>query len=252
MQDFKPLESADLKTAVAKYSPYLLEIRRRILMTLSVFLVAMIFGFIFYEKIIKALIGALNLSKVNIVFTSPFQFINLAISCGVATGLLFAFPLIVYQVLSFLRPALKRREFKMVVGLLPFSIILFVTGFLFGAFIMRWQIQIFLAQSESLGIGNVLDISRLLSMVLLTSALLGVGFQFPVILLLLMRLHLIKPHQLSKKRPWIYLGSFIFAILLPADSILADILLALPLIILFEITLILNRIFEKRKEAYVP
>ncbi len=115
---------------------------------------------------------------------------------------------------------------------------------------MKWQIQLFLTRSVSLDIGNVLDISRLLNTVLLTSVFMGIGFQFPIILLFLMHVGVIKRHNLSKQRPWIYLGSFIFAVLLPPDSILADILLALPLVILFELTLILNRILERRKIAY--
>src|SRR4029079_8509570 len=117
-----------------------------------------------------------------------FQFINLSISCALASGLIFTFPLILYQVLSFLKPALKGREFKMVVGFLPFSIILFVAGFFFGFLIMKWQILIFLSQSVSLGIGNILDITHLLSTVLLTSTLMGIGFQFPIVLLFLLRL----------------------------------------------------------------
>lgn len=161
------------------------------------------------------------------------------------------FPLLIYQFYSFLRPALRIKEYKMVVGFLPFSIALFLIGFSFGFLIMKWQIKIFLTQSVSLGIGNILDISRLLSTVLLTSIFLGIGFQFPIILLLLMRIGIIQHQQISKQRLWVYLGSFIFAVLLPADSILADIFITLPLILLFELTLILNRVFERKKLAPV-
>ncbi len=240
-------ESPELAAVIEKYSPFLKEARKRVLFTLAVFAVATIVGFTFYEKIIKFLIGALTLEGVNVVFTSPFQFINLAISCGVATGLVIVLPLFIAQVLLFLKPALREKEYKMLIRALPFSIILFAMGFSFGALIMKWQIQIFLARSVALGIGNVLDISRLLTTVLLTSILMGISFQFPIILLLLMRLGIIKHQQLAGKRLWIYLGSFVFAILLPADSILADILLSLPLIILFELTLLLNRLFGRRK-----
>lgn len=246
MEEFNPPGAAEIKAAVDKFSPYLAEIRRRIFITFGVLALTSIAGFVFYEKIIKFLIVALNLTGVNVVFTSPFQFINLAIACGVASGLIFTLPLIIYQLMSFIRPALKKREFKMVINLIPFSIILFIIGFLFGAGVMRWQIQIFLERSISLGIGSALDISRLLSVILITSTLMGVGFQFPVLLLLLMRLGLVKPNQIAKKRLWVYLGSVIFAILLPADSILADILLSLPLIILFEVTLLLNRIMARK------
>ena len=230
----------------SQYFPFLIDIRKRLLFALFVFAIATLVGFIFYERIIKFLIDILSLQGINIVFTSPFQFINLAISCGIATGLIFTFPILIYQILSFLKPALKEIEFKMIVRFLPFSIFLFLMGFSFGVFIMKWQIEIFLARSVSLEIGNILDISRLLSTVLLTSIFLGIGFQFPIIILLLLRLRILKHSNLSKKRLWIYLGSFLFAILLPADSILADILFALPLIILFEITLMLNRVLDKK------
>lgn len=224
-----------------------MEVRKRLFFVVSIFVIAMIVGFSFYEQIIRFLVNFLSLQGVNIVFTSPFQFINLAISSGVACGLIAAFPLIIAQFMSFMKPALRKGEYKLVLNMLPFSIFLFLVGFIFGAIIMKWQVQIFMDKSVTLGIGNVLDISRLLSVVLITSALMGVGFQFPVVLLMLMHFGVIKRNQLSKQRPWVYLGSFIFALFLPPDSILADFLLSLPLVILFEITLILNRIFEARR-----
>jgi len=244
-----PLASPELKAIIDKYSPFLIEARKRVFFTLFVFAASTLVGFVFYERIIKFLIDLLGLTGINLVFTSPFQYINLAIACGATTGLILSFPLLVAQVLFFLKPALREKEYKTVVGFLPFSLVLFLIGFAFGAFIMKWQIELFLAKSVSLGIGNILDISRLLTTVLLTSVFLGIGFQFPIVLLLLMRLGIIKRQQLAGGRKWVYLGSFLFAILLPADSILADVLLSLPLIILFEVTLIINRIFERKKNT---
>lgn len=233
---------------LAKFSPFLAEVKKRLLFTFYVFLLTTFIGFAIYEKIIKFLIDILNLRGINIVFTSPFQFINLAVACGVATGLVFAAPLLVYQLFSFLKPALKSREYKMIVGFLPVSVILFLIGFFFGAYIMKWQIEIFLASSVSLGIGNILDISRLLSMVLMTSVFIGLGFEFPIILLILLRLGIIKHGQLAKTRKWFYVAALLFAVLLPADSIVADIILALPLIMLFELALLANLLFGRKLE----
>lgn len=247
VENIQPFDSPELTAIINKYSPFLKEVRKRVFFTLAVFAVATIAGFIFYEKIIKFLIDFLSLEGINVVFTSPFQFINLAISCGIATGLVVVFPLFIAQTLSFLKPALRKKEYTMVVRFLPFSIILFLIGFTFGVLIMRWQIEIFLARSAALGIGNILDISRLLTTVLLTSVLMGIGFQFPIVLSALMRIGIIDHQQLGRKRPWVYLGSFIFTIFLPPDSVLADILLSLPLIILFELTLILDHIFRKKR-----
>ena len=245
--NIQPFDSPELTAIINKYSPFLAEVRKRLFFTLTVFAMATTAGFVFYEKIIKFLISALSLEGINVVFTSPFQFINLAISCGIATGVVVAFPLFIAQILSFLKPALKKKEYQIVVRFLPFSIMLFLIGFTFGALIMKWQIEIFLNRSVSLGIGNILDISRLLTTVLLTSALMGIGFQFPIVLLLALRLRLIDHQSLSGKRLWVYLGSFVFTLFLPPDSILADILLSLPLIVLFELTLILDSISTKKQ-----
>jgi len=247
VENIKALGSPEVKEALAKYSHFLIEARKRIIFTLIVFVLTTFVGFFFYEQIIKFLVDFLSLTGINIVFTSPFQFINLAISCGVATGIIFSFPLLIFQILSFLKPALRGKEYKTVTRLLPFSLILFALGFSFGVIIMKWQVQIFLDRAVSIGIGNILDISRLLSVVLLTSALMGIGFQFPVVLLLLLKINLITNSQLGRVRKWVYLGSFMFAVLLPPDSLLADILLSLPLIILYEITLILNKTFDGRR-----
>jgi len=241
VDNIKPPDFSELKEIAKKYSPFLAEAKKRIFFTLGVFIVATLVGFIFYENIIKFLISILSLEGINIVFTSPFQFINLSISCGIATGLVVVLPLLIGQILFYLIPALKKREYKMVLRFLPFSIILFLAGFALGAVVVKWQIEMFLDRSISLGIGNFLDISNLLTTMVITSVLMGISFQFPIALLILMRINMIDRRQLSKRRLWIYLGFFIFAILLPVDSILTDVLLTLPLIVLFELTLIFGK-----------
>lgn len=243
-------EFAEFRAILTKFAPFIKELKKRLFITLLIFGLSTVAGFVYYEKIISFLIDILSLRGINIVFTSPFQFINLAISCGAATGLILCFPLLITQVLFFLKPALKNIEYRAIVLLLPFSIILFVVGFLFGAYMMKWQIELFLASSQSIGIGNVLDITKLLSTVLLTSSFMGIGFQFPIFMLILLRLGILKIPQLTRVRSWIYLGALIFAILLPIDSILADFLLALPIVLLFEATLIFARMWgTKTKES---
>jgi sec-independent protein translocase protein TatC len=247
VEDIKPIDSSNFSEIIGKFSPYFKEARKRVVFTLSAFVAATLIGFVSYEKIIKFLVGTLSLEGVNIVFTSPFQFIDLSITCGLVTGLVVVFPLLIFQILRFLKPALREKEYKMLVRFIPFSIGLFLFGFIFGAIIMKWQIEIFRERSIALGIGNILDIKGLLTTVFLTSALMGVGFQFPIILLLLMRIGIIKPKWLSRKRPMVYLGSFIFTMFLPPDSIIADICLSLPLIVLFELTLFLNFILKRKR-----
>jgi sec-independent protein translocase protein TatC len=236
------MENKELQVVINKYSPFLLEIRKRLLFLVSIFAVFSVLGFVFYEKIIGLFLQIFSLQGINIVFTSPFQFINLAFSCGFTIGLVSIFPLIIMQVISFLKPALTKKEYRLIVSFLPLSILLFLGGFAFGALVMKWQVAFFVSRSVSLGIGNMLDISNLISVIMVTSGLMGIGFQFPVVITILMHLKIVKYHLLAKQRLWIYLIAFIFAILMPIDSIIADFFLALPLVILYELTLLLNRV----------
>lgn len=249
MESQKAPYIAELDKFKAKYMPFLKEAKKKFFIALYVFIISSFIGLFGYEKILKLLVSLFSLEKANIVFTSPFQFINLSISCGLAVGIITTTPLIIYQLISFLKPALKRDEFKIITRVFPYAISLFLSGFIFGALIMKWQIDIAVSRSVSLGIGNVFDISRLLSNVLITSALMGVGFLFPIFLLIAIKIGLINQEQLIIKRPFIYLGSFIFALFLPPDSIIADIFLALPLIILFESTLLVSRSIHWRPKS---
>lgn len=237
--------STTVQENINKYFPLLSEVRRRLLFVLSIFLLCGVLGFFYYEKIITFIISLLDLRGVNIVFTSPFQFLNLAISSSLSIGLIVSIPLLIYQILIFLKPALKTKEYRSVMTLLPISIVLFIGGFVFGFTMMKYVVVLFYSKSVELNIGNMLDISSLLSQILITSALMGLAFQFPIAMSLLMDFKLVSHKMFSSQRPVAYMIAIIFAALMPPTDILSMTLLALPLVVLFELTLLLNRIFRK-------
>ena len=238
-------EELGLQDTINKYFPYLMEIRKRLLFIASLFVVAAIFGFVYYEKIITLILGFLSIEGVNVVFTSPFQFFTLAVNSGIFIGLVIVFPLILYQLMAFLKPALKSKEYKLIIALLPLSVILFVGGFAFGIAVMKYVVAIFYQKSLELQIGNLLDIELLLNKIILTGALMGIAFQFPIVLTVLMRLKIVKYKSIIKQRFVAWAIAIVFAALLPPTDILSLILLTLPLVILFELTLILNRLVLK-------
>ncbi|MDO8503827.1 MAG: twin-arginine translocase subunit TatC [bacterium] len=233
--------ASQTQETLEQYMPFLIEIRKRLLFLVSTFLITGVLGFIYYEKLIIFILKIFSLEGVNIVFTSPFQFVNLAITSGFSIAIVILFPLILFQFLSFLKPALTGREYKTILLLLPLSLVLFVAGFAFGVLTMRYVIILFYQKSVELQIGNFLDISTLLSQILITSVLMGVAFQFPIVLTILMRLGIVTHQTLTKRRLWVYVGSLLFAVLLPPTDLLSLFLLFLPLALLFEITLLLNR-----------
>lgn len=230
---------------INRYFPLLSEVRKRLLFVASIFILSGVIGFFYYEKIIVFIIKLLDLGGVNIVFTSPFQFLNLAISSSLSIGLIVTIPLLIYQLLIFLKPALKVKEYRSVMTLLPVSIVLFIGGFAFGFLMMKYVVTIFFTKSIELNIGNMLDISKLLSQILVTSSFMGLAFQFPIVMSLLMDFKIVSYKIFTSQRPIAYMIALMFAAIMPPTDILSLALLTLPLILLFEFTLLLNKVFRK-------
>lgn len=230
-----------IESTVIKYSPFFSEIRKRLIFTLSIFIICAAVGFMYYENIVRFVLGIFDLKGLNIVFTSPFQFFSLAVDSSILVGIIAILPIVIFQILSFLKPALRTAEYKAVLALLPIALLLFISGFTFGVLIMKYVVIIFFQKSVELDIGNFLDISKLLSQILITAILMGLAFQFPIVLTVLIRLKILKFHSIARKRLLVYGLSLIFAILLPPTDLLSLALLFLPLALLFELTLLLNR-----------
>jgi sec-independent protein translocase protein TatC len=241
----KDTQPDNIDRVVNKYYPYFLEIRKRIFLVVAVFLVGGFIGFFFYEKFILLISDLLQVPGVNIVVTSPFQFLNLALNASLIFGFVLAFPLIIAQVLGFLRPALTDDEYKKIIALIPIGFILFIIGFAYGAVMMRYVVFLFYEKSVELDIGNILDISMLLSKILITSTLMGIAFQFPIVLTILMRLRIVRFSDIQKQRALAWTASIFFAAFLPPTDLLSLALLTLPLVFLFETTLILNKVLLK-------
>lgn len=228
------------KSILSQYYPYLLEIRKRLLIVIALFASTTIIGFLYSERIVSWTLRFFDLQGVNVVFTSPFQFFSLAVNCGIAVGLVVVLPLLLYQLIAFLKPALNPREFKVIITCLPLVILLFLGGFAFGMSVMKYIITIFYQKSLELNIGNILDIEVLLSETILTAALMGVAFQFPIVVTVLLRLGIVKFQTIVAQRPTAYLLALVFILLLPPTDLFSDFILLLPLVVLFELTLSVN------------
>ena len=111
---------------------------------------------------------------------------------------------------------------------------------------MKYVIGLFYQKSQELAIGTMLDITSHLSKVIVTSALMGLAFQFPIVISALIRFKIVKHKDFAKQRPVAYTTALFFAALLPPTDILSLLLLTLPLVILFELTLLLNKIWNKK------
>lgn len=226
---------------IKKYLPYLQDIQGKLFKVLIVFFIGAVIGFSQYQKILGRIMGLFDLQGVNIVLTSPYQFISLAVNTGLVTGFILAFPLFIYYLLTFLRPALKPREYGLIIRLIPAAFILFALGFSLGVWIVQFVISLYTRTTLEFSIGNLWDISGFFSQVLLTGFLLAMIFQLPIIMTALIKLKVVHHSIFKKQRPFFYALLLIVGALLPPTDILSLLLLTVPPLFLFELALLLNK-----------
>ena len=239
------MEKTQFEQLISKSAPYLKEARKRLVFFIIFFFLFFGAGFIFFRQMATFFFRLFQLGESKIVFTSPFQVFDLAVNSGLFTAIVFSSPVLLYELVSFIKPALKKEERKLVGPILGFGFGLFLFGFIFGLILMRFVVYGF-SQTFSEGqFGHLYDIEVFLSQILLTSAFLGLIFEFPLVIYFLVRLNLVNIKFLEEKRPWLIAGTFIFVALLPPADGFSLILMVLPVLLLFEASLLLL----KRREV---
>lgn len=167
------------------------------------------------------------------------------------TGIILAMPMILYQVLAFVYPALEYEyERKFIRWSLPFVILLFIAGIAFG-----WFITVPVAIQFLMGFGNTTLISNqpALSDFLRTVSLLilvnGIVFEIPVVMYILTTVNLVTPYQLAKYRRFaILIVTIIAAVVTPTGDPINLMLLAIPMYLLYEIGILVARFVPGRKK----
>jgi sec-independent protein translocase protein TatC len=171
-----------------------------------------------------------------------------AINMTIMGGIVIAFPYIFYQVWSFIKPGLKERELKMARGTVFYTTILFFFGILFGYFLIApLTIQFFGSFQLSGEIRNDFTISSYMAIVLSTIFFTGLLFLIPVVIYFLAKLDIITPMVLKKYRKHAIVAVLILAALITPPNLISQIIVAIPIMILYEISIILaTRISKER------
>lgn len=180
---------------------------------------------------------------------SPF-FTPLKLSFFVA--LIIAMPWVIYQIWSFVAPGLYRNEQRLAVPLLISSTLLFYAGCAFAFFLVLPTVFGFMQAVAPEGVAVMTDISRYLDFVLVIFLAFGVTFEVPVATVILVALGWVTIEQLKAARSYFVVAAFVIAAVLTPPDVVSQLLLAIPMIILYEVGIITARIVVKRPAAELP
>jgi sec-independent protein translocase protein TatC len=243
MARLRPVDFEDRLTLVE----HLDELRTRIVISIAAFAVA--FGLCFWQntRLLDIANAPLPDDRNPITFgvAEPF---TTTVTISAYAALVISLPVILYQVYAFVLPALTNRERRVVVPFLILVPILFIAGVVFGYFVVLPAATEFLLNFNENQFNIEIRARDYYSFFTLTLAVMGLIFQLPIGILAVTRLGIVTPEQLAKNRRYAYVLLVIVAMLLPGTDPITMLIEAVPLIVLFEGSLLLARAFGRPPE----
>ena len=244
--------NSETQTPVSDEQPlvqHLIELRTRLLRALLSVLVVFAALFSFANEIYEFVAAPLQVflpensqmiaTDVAAPFLTPFKltlFVSLFISI----------PFILYQIWAFVAPALYKNEKRLALPLFISSVVLFYSGMAFAYFVVFPLVFGFFTSVGPESVSIMTDISKYLSFVIKLFFAFGFAFEIPVATVMLISAGIISPEGLAKKRPYVIVGCFVVGMLLTPPDVISQLLLAIPMWLLFEIGLLFGKLAKKK------
>lgn len=224
---------------------HLEEFRDRIIRVFIGLVPAFIFGFIIHKRVIAMMLEKAQVSTFDI--RSPVETMTLTFKVSAYIAVAIMLPWIVYQLIAFLAPGMTRKEKRFLYLSLPFVTILLVSGMVYAWVVAIPRSMWFLSRwNEGLIDFEGIDANETTSLFLLLIMGLGIAFQLPLVIFILAKLGVASPAKLRQWRKYAYLILLILsAVLTPTTDPFNLALVAVPMVILYELGIILGAIFAR-------
>ncbi len=225
---------------------HLNELRRRLIRSLIAVAITSILSFIFAPQIFEILKEPAG--DFNPIFIEMTEMIGAYMRVSLISGIILAMPYLTYELIMFISPALTRREKKYVYLILPWIALMFAGGVTFGYFILIPPATRFLITFGSNIATPQIKIGNYISIVTRLLLAIGLVFEMPVLTTFLARIGIITPKWLSDKRKAAIIFAFILAaIITPTFDPINQTLVAVPLIVLYEMSIWLAKLVYRKK-----
>jgi len=231
---------------------HILELRRRLFWSIAVLFVFTVAAFVFNEQIIRLLLGPAkgfaDLPNGKPVFTELTEYIGVAMKVSLYTGLAASIPFILYQFVMFVAPGLTRTERRYLFTLIPASILSFLAGAAFGYKVLFPPAINFLLHYGSDVAVPLIRIGSYINLMITLLLWMGIIFEMPLVLFFLSKIGIVSYKFLARQRRWAFLLAFVVgAIITPTFDPINQTLVAVPIIVLYEVSIWLVWLGTRKK-----
>lgn len=231
---------------------HLIELRARLLRAvvglLIVFLGLVPFAAEIYGALARPLLASLPAGG-QLVAVDPAGGFFVPMKVAFFAALLIAMPWLLYQAWAFVAPGLYHREKRLAMPLLVSAVLLFYLGCAFAFFLVLPSVFGFLAKFTPDVVAMTPDIGKYLDFVLVIFLAFGASFELPVALVILVLLGWVTPQQLRESRGYAVVGVFVVAAVITPPDVVSQLMLAIPMCILYELGIVASRWLKPREEA---
>jgi sec-independent protein translocase protein TatC len=240
-------ESGDVEMS---FLDHIEELRWRIIYSLIGIVVFTIIAWVFINPLVEVvLLKPARDAHASLQNLRPFGQLFLYFQVAIIVGIVASVPNIFYQLWKFIAPALKRNERKYILRIVIFSTFCFLAGIAFAYFVMLPMAMKFAAQFGTVEIKNEFAIDEYMSIIISVMLAAGVVFELPMISFFLSKLGILTPKFMRKyRRHAIVIILVLAAILTPGTDPVSQVILAVPLVLLYEISIFISRISYKKRD----